>query len=199
MQVRDRRRLVLRLVFISAVAVACILWVSRGAADRRILSTETGPLPPLYRRRRFTTPRPAHSASPSNQTHALQWQLSANNTTALHRHLAILQRHVGAAWPGSGAPIFMQPGPIRSGGESAVSTLVGCEGELTSELTPRELDLQQQRRCALQAAGGQPEGGYLAACLAVKGTPGTVLSRLQLFGRCSVCCNVSTLSRALTA
>lgn len=49
--------------------------------------------------------------------------------------------------------------PIRS--------KVGCD-KVTEEVTARELDLQQQRRCALAAAGGSPQGGYVAACLAVK-------------------------------
>ena len=34
-------------------------------------------------------------------------------------------------------------------------------------VTPKELDLQEQRRCALEVAGS-PAGGYLAVCLAVK-------------------------------
>jgi hypothetical protein len=34
-------------------------------------------------------------------------------------------------------------------------------------VTPKELDLQEQRRCALEQAGS-PAGGYLAVCLAVK-------------------------------
>ena len=38
----------------------------------------------------------------------------------------------------------------------------------TGVLTPRELDLQQQRRCVLAAAGGNPPGGYLAICLAIR-------------------------------
>ena len=39
----------------------------------------------------------------------------------------------------------------------------------TGRITPKESDLQQQRRCALQQAGGAPAGGYLAICLVVKG------------------------------
>ncbi|KAL4440670.1 hypothetical protein ABPG77_000379 [Micractinium sp. CCAP 211/92] len=36
------------------------------------------------------------------------------------------------------------------------------------KLTDREVDMQQQRRCALARANGRPPGGYVALCLAVK-------------------------------
>ena len=38
----------------------------------------------------------------------------------------------------------------------------------SGNITPKESDLQQQRRCAVQQAGSSPAGGYLAVCLVVK-------------------------------
>ncbi|EFN58057.1 hypothetical protein CHLNCDRAFT_142313 [Chlorella variabilis] len=35
-------------------------------------------------------------------------------------------------------------------------------------ITPREVDLQQQRHCALKETGGHPPGGYLAICTTVR-------------------------------
>ena len=49
----------------------------------------------------------------------------------------------------------------------ALRSQVGCH-EVKNKVSARELDLQQQRRCALAAARGSPPGGYVAACLAVK-------------------------------
>lgn len=53
--------------------------------------------------------------------------------------------------------------------ERPLTSQLSCRGgEVAPGTTARELDLQQQRRCVLNRAGGQPEGGYLAICLAVK-------------------------------
>lgn len=52
-----------------------------------------------------------------------------------------------------------------------------------AELTPKELDLQRQRKAALEAAGVRPPGGELAICLVVKGA-----SPLRL---CMLCCRLA--------
>jgi hypothetical protein len=78
-------------------------------------------------------------------------------------------------------------GAARRGGDAAGSSTLGSSGLLGSSVadhptsrvpcvrkstdvpyvTPREVDLQQQRYCALEA--GRPPGGYLAACTIVRG------------------------------
>ena len=67
-------------------------------------------------------------------------------------------------------PAAARSGSSTNTGRTAIRSQVSCsEVNVNTNTTARELDLQQQRRCALAAARGSPPGGYVAACLSVKG------------------------------
>lgn len=148
----------------------------------------------------------------------LQCQLSSASSTALHKHLeVVLQRQVGGArveqiQQGGSTHVSLPQIEQQHGGSTHISQPSGplksrlaCEGEQLPGVTARELDLQQQRRCVLQAAGGRPEGGYLAACLAVKGAPLAVLCRLHRWNSCaavqlgSTCMQLRAASSSMAA
>ena len=84
------------------------------------------------------------------------WQHVAGQQQA---ELISLHGTDAASASGSGGS---DPGPLVS--------RVSCKRTPSDSgnITPKESDLQQQRRCAVQQAGGSPAGGYLAVCLVVK-------------------------------
>jgi len=95
---------------------------------------------------------------------------AAASTSAADQDAAIAAGGKGSIQGGRGG---------RGGSTSAASTApaepigplsssLPCDTEAFPPLTSRELDLQQQRRCILERAGGRPAGGYVALCLAVK-------------------------------
>lgn len=68
------------------------------------------------------------------------------------------------AMPGTAsADILSRVAPFRSDAK--------CQPALAnrSAVTPKQLDLQQQRRAAIEQSDGSPAGGYLAICVLVKG------------------------------
>jgi hypothetical protein len=62
-------------------------------------------------------------------------------------------------------------GGAAAGDPGFLSSEASCRRGIneSTAFAGKELDLQQQRRCALMKARGKPAGGYLAVCLAVRG------------------------------
>lgn len=54
-------------------------------------------------------------------------------------------------------------------------------------ITPREVDLQQQRHCALKETGGHPPGGYLAICTTVRSECVMILAGFARIAACVRC------------
>ena len=147
----------------TVLAAVALLWVSRQA-------------PPGSRPRNR---RHRHSACGSN--------LFCLLSPLLPSCAAMQGCNVGAGWPARQASVAVavaraqkEAQPRGAAGSSyrssASSSGLGpftsnaeCDRTPSSPLivTAKELDLQEQRRCALKQAGS-PAGGYLAVCLAVK-------------------------------
>lgn len=91
---------------------------------------------------------------------ALRRRLAAPRASAAQLTVGLLidtRSAAAAAAAAAAAPV----GPLSS-------ALDCTPGQPPHMLTPREMDMQQQRRCAVAGAGGRPPGGYVALCLAIK-------------------------------
>lgn len=103
--------------------------------------------------------RPAFFGEPLEETAPL-----GQHAKALRQPGASAQLTVGLLIDARSAAAAAAPAPL-----GPLSSRLECiPDQKPHKLTPKELDMQQQRRCALAAAHGHPPGGYVALCLAVK-------------------------------
>lgn len=113
---------------------------------------------------------------------------SDGSNSAAHAATGDLHGSSGSASDGSSSGGGREAGSVRFGPGPLVSQ-VDCEvPPLTdpSALRTKETDLQQLRRVALALAGGQPAGGYVALCLAVKNQHRELPEWLEYYKRMGV-------------